>query len=158
AHVKTAGSRVTALAALIGRERRHVDDADPLVAALIDALVLALVRPEPAAPAARDVAVRRALEYLAAHLRDPIRIDDVAAHAGLPRFALMHRFKAQVGTSMYQYHQRLRLERAAHALATTTQTILDIALAHGFTDPSRFARAFARVYGATPRAWRARST
>ncbi len=157
AEVMTAGSRVTALAALIGRERRHVDDTDPLIGALIDALVLALVRPEPAAPAARDAAVSRALEYLAAHLRDPIRIDDVAAHAGLPRFALMHRFKAQVGTSIHQYHLRLRLERAAHALATTTHTILDIALAHGFSDPSRFARAFARVYGATPRAWRARS-
>lgn len=157
AQVMAADSRVTTLAALIGRERRRVEDADPLIGALIDALVLALVRPEPAAPAARDVHVRRALEYLAAHLSDTVRIDDVAAHAGLPRFALMHRFKAQVGTSIHQYHQRLRLERAAHALATTTQTILQIALAHGFTDPSRFARAFARVHGATPRAWRARS-
>src|SRR5690606_34885210 len=102
-------------------------------------------------PAAHDVHVRRALDYLAAHLHDTVRIDEVATHAGLPRFVLMRRFKAQVGTSIHQYHQRLRLERAAHALATTTHTILDIALAHGFSDPSRFARAFARAYGATPR-------
>src|SRR5690606_35782468 len=39
AQVMTAESRVTALAALIGRERRPVDNADPLIEALIDALV-----------------------------------------------------------------------------------------------------------------------
>jgi AraC-like DNA-binding protein len=49
--------------------------------------------------------------------------------------------------------RRLRLERSAAVLADPgcTATVADVAAAHGFADPTTFARAFRRRYGCAPR-------
>jgi AraC-like DNA-binding protein len=148
--------RVSALAGLISRERRERDDDDPLVHSLTQSLVLSIVAPEPLTASRRDARIERALEFIAAHSADPISVDDVAEASGLPRFVLMRRFKAQLGSSVYQHLQQVRLERAAHLLATSRDSVLDVGLACGFGDPGRFARAFNKRFGATPAAYRAR--
>lgn len=152
----SSGSRLSAISAVLAGERRGLTDDDPLVGSLADALVLALVRPETPAPQRLDPLVRRALDYLAANHAAPIAVDDLVQLTGLPRFTLMRRFKAQTGTSIHRHLQDVRLERAAHALRTSERSVLEIALDHGFTDPSRFARAFRLKFGDRPNRWRAR--
>jgi AraC family transcriptional regulator len=148
--------RVSALAGLIAQARRDRDDDDPLVDALTHSLVLSLVAPEPVSRTRRDARIDRALEFIAAHAAEPISVDDVAEASELPRFVLMRRFKAQTGSSVYQHLQQVRLERAAHLLATSRDSVLEVALACGFGDPGRFARAFHKRFGAMPAAYRAR--
>lgn len=153
----SAGSSVSALTAMIGRERRGLDDDDPLVSSLTDALTLAILRPERPESKPLDAQIRRALDFLDAHHADRLSVDDLSRVTGLPRFVLMRRFKAQTGTSLYRHLQNVRLDRAAHALRTTEASILDVSLDCGFTDPGRFSRAFRERFGSKPAAFRARS-
>jgi AraC-like DNA-binding protein len=47
----------------------------------------------------------------------------------------------------------MRLRRTVHLLADPgrTETITEVALRHGFTDPASFSRAFRRQFGVAPR-------
>jgi len=59
-----------------------------------------------------------------------------------------------VGETPKQYTLRLSLERAAARLITSDDAVLDIALAAGFNSHEVFTRAFRRVFGRTPAAYR----
>ena len=153
-----AGSRIADLCAVIAREAREVPAQDPAIDALVHALATTLVRGgEPRDEVGVAPAIRRAIAFLEAHHAEPLRVDDLARAAAMPRFGFLRTFKAQVGASPYQYLLAHRLDRAAATLREDdVRTVLEIAIAHGFDDPGRFARMFARRFGCTPRAWRAR--
>jgi AraC family cel operon transcriptional repressor len=76
------------------------------------------------------------------------------AAAGVTRTHLARVLKAATGLTPTAYVNRLRLERAALLLTTTTLPILDIAGECGFEQPSYFYRLFAARYGAAPHAYR----
>lgn len=157
--VHGAGSSVVAITQAIGAELPNASGDDPGIEALVGALVLALVRRRDARTIERErvvePAIRRALAMIEAQWADRIGIDDLARAAGLPRFVFLRKFKAQVGVSPYRHLGTVRLDRAAERLRTTNDTVLAVALDCGFGDPSRFARAFARRFGASPARWRA---
>ena len=52
---------------------------------------------------------------------------------------------------------RLRVDRAAHLLTTSTVPLADVATAAGFYDQPSFTRTFARLTGETPSSFRSRS-
>jgi AraC family transcriptional regulator len=142
---------VPALARLIAREvDAGMERGDPGLRALIDALAIALVRPAPDAPAALDARIRRALDRMGAELAAPLTVDDLAATAGMSRFAFLRAFKAQVGASPYQHLLALRLDRAAARLRAGDDGVLAVALDCGFADPGRFARMFRARFGCAP--------
>lgn len=66
--------------------------------------------------------------------------------------------RAMAGESPARFVDRLVLERAAHLVATTDRTLLDIAIEAGFRGYDVFARAFRRELGALPSQWRADPT
>lgn len=140
------------------RDARAIDPADPVLEALVHALTLSLVRPTIDRRERHvEAGIRRARDRIEAQYAEPLRIDDLARTAGLSRFELLRKFAAQIGESPHRYLTAVRLDRAAELLRSTPRSVLEIALDCGFGDPSRFARAFAKRFGATPRAWRARS-
>jgi AraC family transcriptional regulator len=63
-------------------------------------------------------------------------------------------FSKTVGETPKHYVERLRLERAAYRLAITDDSILDVALSVGFGAHETFSRAFRRVIGYSPSAYR----
>jgi AraC family transcriptional regulator len=99
----------------------------------------------------------RALLHLLHRLRatDNPPLVAIAARAGWSPFHLHRAFRAMVGETPKQYTLRLRLERAAVRLITSDDAVLDIALATGFNSHEVFTRAFRRVFGRTPAAYRA---
>jgi hypothetical protein len=66
--------------------------------------------------------------------------------------------RAMAGESPARFVDRLVLERAAHLVATTDRTLVDIATESGFRGYDVFARAFRRELGALPSQWRADPT
>ncbi len=142
-------ARLTALVRLIATETTEAR------APLLDALAISLVKGASDGPRARvDRRVRRALDRVASDFAAPLSVDDLAAEAGMSRFAFLRAFRAQVGESPYQHLQRVRLDRAAERLRAGDEPVLAIALSCGFGDPGRFARAFRARFGRTPREWR----
>ncbi|NOK19609.1 helix-turn-helix transcriptional regulator [Corallococcus carmarthensis] len=160
AAVHPADSRLTAHIRLVMEEIGHgLPASDPGMGALMDSLLFALVRGSaPEVPhRQRDVRIQRALERISVEYADALRVEDLAEAAGMCRYSFLRAFRASVGESPYQYLQAYRLERAAERLRLRQDaSVLESALACGFGDPGRFARAFRARFGCAPREYRAR--
>lgn len=83
-------------------------------------------------------------------------LSDLAAELGQSPSHAHRVLSAALGETPKQYTLRLRVDRAAGLLVTTSDTILDVALTCGFESPEVFLRAFRRRFGMTPSAYRRR--
>lgn len=63
-------------------------------------------------------------------------------------------FKKNTGVSLGQYIRNRQLFRSAFELLHTDKTVLDIALSYGFANHESYTRAFSKVMGSTPSAFR----
>ena len=123
--------------------------------ALTEALGIELLRGAPRRKnEGRSVAVARAVDFIRASYERSLGMDEVSRAAGLSRYELSRRFRVEVGTSPYQYVQRVRLEHAAARLARAGATVTEAALSSGFNDLGRFSRAFKQHFGTLPSAYR----
>jgi AraC family transcriptional regulator len=101
---------------------------------------------------------RRVTAYVDAHLDDPgLTVRALATVAGLSAFHFQRCFKQTLGTSPHAYVLERRIARSKGLLTTTEASIGDVSARCGFADQSSFARAFHRITGLTPRAWRKRA-
>jgi AraC family transcriptional regulator len=100
--------------------------------------------------------VQPALAFAATHLDEDVSLAALAGQAGLSQFHLHRLFSAAAGETPKQYTSRLRLDQAAAMLLTTSDSVLNVALACGFQSHETFCRAFRRRYGMAPSAYRER--
>ena len=84
-----------------------------------------------------------------------VSLDALATRAGWSPFHLHRAFRRMVGETPKQYTQRLRLEGAAGRLLAGDDSVIDVALAAGFTSHEVFTRAFRRHFGRSPAVYRA---
>jgi AraC family transcriptional regulator len=98
--------------------------------------------------------LKRATDYMAAHLDEPIGLPEIAAATGLTRMHFAAQFKVATGLRPHEYLLRMRIDRAQDLLATTRQPLVEIALDVGFRSQSHFTTVFTRIAGTTPNAWR----
>lgn len=97
--------------------------------------------------------VHRAEDYIRAHLREPIAIEDLAAASDVSIRSLFSGFRRFRGVPPMVYVKTLRLELAHDELSRADpaeRSVTQIALACGFTHMSKFARDFAARFGETP--------
>ena len=107
----------------------------------------------------REYAARmnRVVDYIQAHLTEPLDLEQLAAVACFSPFHFHRLFRAWMGETLQAFVQRLRLERAAQLLVfNQVQSISDIALECGFSSSSAFARAFKSAFGMAASEWRKR--
>jgi AraC family transcriptional regulator len=84
-------------------------------------------------------------------------LDGLASRAGWSPFHLHRAFRAMVSETPKQYTLRLRLQQSATRLASSDESVLDVALGAGFNSHEVFTRAFRRYFGVTPASYRARA-
>lgn len=106
------------------------------------------------ARAASGLDFTRIDRWLRAHLAQPLRIADLAAHCGFGMRRFHALFIDAFGETPHRYLQRLRLDTALALLADQRRTLSDIALDVGFGDQSAFTHAFTRRFGIAPGQWR----
>jgi transcriptional regulator GlxA family with amidase domain len=87
------------------------------------------------------------------HLREPITVDNLAAHALMSPRTFARQFAARAGTTPHQWLTRQRLNRAQELLEHTGYGIEQIAAECGLT-ALMLRRHFASRYGTTPQAYR----
>ena len=93
----------------------------------------------------------RILDLVSQSLEDPdTSAADLADRAYLSRFHFSRLVSAATGEPPGALRRRLLLERAAHRLTTSGDTVLDVAVEAGYGSHEAFSRAFAREYGRAP--------
>lgn len=97
----------------------------------------------------------RALDALQARIADPPAIEELAAISKLSPAKFSRLVQRVFGLTPRQLALKVRLDEALHLLATTDDTLADIALRTGFCDQSAFTRHFRRLAGLPPGAFRA---
>ena len=84
-------------------------------------------------------------------LAAPPTIALLARHVLLSESQLKHSFREMFGVSVYQYFQRMRLEKARLLLADNSKTVKEVAYEMGFTNTGHFSRLFERTFHVKPK-------
>lgn len=104
-----------------------------------------------------DRRLAAAMAALLEHPSEPFTVEALARIAGMSRSAFAAQFAAIFGQSPMQLLKEVRLRRAGELLVTTTLPVEAVARNVGFAGRSNFSRAFRRLFGADPSAFRASS-
>jgi AraC-like DNA-binding protein len=102
----------------------------------------------------RDAHVGRALSLLHERPAEAWTLEGLAGEAGLSRSSLHERFVHFIGQPPMQYLTSWRMQLAAGRLRDTDAKVLNVALDVGYESEAAFSRAFKRVVGVSPGAWR----
>jgi AraC-like DNA-binding protein len=125
--------------------------------AILDLLSLSLSIPTDTHARFSDPLLRRIQNYIELNLDDPeLSLSEVAKAHGISVRYVNKLFERE-GISTAKWIRLRRLERCRgdiESLSTRSQSISQIAYAHGFGDISTFNRAFKKQYGVAPKALR----
>jgi AraC-like DNA-binding protein len=102
----------------------------------------------------RDRFVGRALSLMHDAPAYPWTVDELGRRVGLSRSALHERFAEMIGEPPMQYLANWRMQAGAALLRNTTATVAWVAQEVGYDSGAAFARAFKRLVGNSPAAWR----
>jgi|GEM_PF-1422625 len=95
--------------------------------------------------------VFNARTLLVQDLSSPPTIASLARDVLLSESQLKHSFREMFGVSIYQYFQRMRLEKARQLLAEKGRTVKEVAYELGFTNTGHFSRLFERAFHIKPK-------
>jgi AraC-like DNA-binding protein len=100
--------------------------------------------------------VGKAADYIRDHLGEPLRVSEIARHAGFSERQLERLFRRAFGMTIQQFVIHSRIHAATYELTHSGRTIADIATMFGFSDQSAFTNQFRDITGMTPRVYRDR--
>ena len=103
-----------------------------------------------------DAAILKVQHWLQVTEAKEIRLDGLAAQAGLEERTFLRRFRKATGLTTTDYCQRLRVAKAQEMLQFTTRSVDSVAVDVGYNDPGAFRKVFARIVGLTPGEYRKR--
>lgn len=106
----------------------------------------------------RDPFVGKALSLMHGDAVRSWTIEDLARDVGLSRSVLAERFADLVGMPPMQYLARWRMQIAAGLLSSGNTNIANIAAETGYGSEAAFSRAFKKLVGVPPSAWRRRAS
>lgn len=93
-----------------------------------------------------------AIDYIEAHLLEPVEYDDIAREAGASTFHFMRLFNILTGYTVGEYIRNRRLTLAGRELSLSSAKVLDVALKYGYETHESFTKAFRQYHGITPSA------
>jgi len=94
--------------------------------------------------------------FLAANYDSSFTLEELASRCNLNSSYLSRAFREKTGQPLFEYINRLRIERALQLLRNSDMTILDIAMSVGYNNISFFNRYFRKLKGCSPGEYRKR--
>lgn len=98
--------------------------------------------------------VQTAIDYIHAHLNEPISRKDICQELYISESQLSKAFNKEIGKSISEYITQERLVKAQMLLAETNMSITDICMETGFNYSAYFTRIFKEAEGMTPNQYR----
>jgi AraC family transcriptional regulator len=98
--------------------------------------------------------VRRAKEFLSAHLYGDVSLNSLAAECNLSVSHFAHAFRRTFGRPPHRWLMERRIDAVKKLLLTSRRTLAEIAGECGFADQSALNRSFKRIQGQSPGEWR----
>lgn len=92
----------------------------------------------------------RAIQYIHEHYTEKITLDDVCSAVNLSRSHFSKIFKEEVGMTLTEYIETVRMNQARMLLRTTTFTIGEISEMIGISDIFYFSKMYKRKYRVSP--------
>lgn len=94
------------------------------------------------------------MQYIAAHINEPIQAENVVAFSGMSRAYLFKRFQQELGMGISAYITQCRMREAKSLLRFTDKSLGEISSYLCFSSQSHFQNVFKRYSGITPAAYR----
>ncbi len=94
--------------------------------------------------------LRVMLDYLHEHFQEPLSLNELAKHTALSRESCCRLFKHMTGVTLSQYLTDYRIAQSLKYLADGSYSIANVAALCGFSNQSRYARAFRLKMGCNP--------
>ncbi|GIP16120.1 AraC family transcriptional regulator [Paenibacillus montaniterrae] len=98
--------------------------------------------------------VRSVKSFVDRHLAEDVSLPAIAEHVHLHPVYLSKVYKAETGEALTAYVYRLRMEKAAFYLRTTTAKVFEVAELVGYNNTAYFIRVFKKFYDVTPQEYR----
>ncbi len=99
------------------------------------------------APVAR---ISRSIEYIEKNFPERISLEDLAGCCHVSRRHFFRLFEQAVGMAPMEYVKKVRLQKAAEMLVTTTYNVTEVAFACGFNDSNYFSSLYHKEFGMCP--------
>lgn len=102
----------------------------------------------------RSPMIRKAIRIFEETLEDPVPMIDVARRLGISVRQMERGFRLSLGRTAFEVREELRVKKAKELLAETSLSLLEVAVASGFTDTRSMNRSFSRQKQKAPRDYR----
>ena len=130
----------------------------PVLAPLIQREILYRLLMSDQGPRLRQIAtagshshqIAKALDWMRENFSKPLRVDELAASAGMSTSTFHHHFRTMTAMSPLQYQKWIRLHEARRLMLTKHQDATSAAFQVGYESPSQFSREYSRLFGAPP--------
>ncbi|CUH53718.1 GlxA family transcriptional regulator [Shimia marina] len=99
---------------------------------------------------AKSVHLVQAVEIMRENLEHPLSPTVIAKTVGVSSRQLERLFSKHLGMSPKSYSNKLRLENARRLIQQTKLSVLEVAIASGFSSTSHFSKQYRKRFGASP--------
>ena len=101
-----------------------------------------------------DEKLKAMLGFIHAHYQDSISVEDIAEASHISKRVCFRLFKEILRTTPLEYLTAYRLRKACQKLASTNESVTQIAYSCGLGSSSYFGKVFRERYGCTPAVYR----
>ncbi|SFQ61909.1 Transcriptional regulator GlxA family, contains an amidase domain and an AraC-type DNA-binding HTH domain [Roseivivax halotolerans] len=134
------------------------DHGEALANAVADQLIYSSIRTDqdvqrlsvPTRIGVRHPKLAEVIQKMEANIEEPISPARLAKEVGMSTRQLERLFRRYLNRSPKRYYMELRLQKARNLLMQTDMTVINVALACGFTSPSHFSKCYRSHYKTTP--------
>ena len=134
------------------------DHGEELANAVADQLIYSSIRTDqdtqrlsiPTRIGVRHPKLSRVIQMMEANIEEPISPSILAKDVGMSTRQLERLFRRYLNRSPKRYYMELRLQKARNLLMQTDMSVINVALACGFTSPSHFSKCYRNHFQRTP--------
>ncbi|WP_208348274.1 GlxA family transcriptional regulator [Pseudaestuariivita rosea] len=134
------------------------DHGEDLANAVADQLIYSSIRTDqdtqrlstPTRIGVRHPKLSQVIQIMEANIEEPISPSILAQNVGMSTRQLERLFRRYLNRSPKRYYMELRLQKARNLLMQTDMSVINVALACGFTSPSHFSKCYRSHYNTTP--------